>query len=132
MNAKQWINFVRLYGPIPTKDNLYDENLRRQARRKGIQQILFKHPFEAPVMGCFDPATASAPQSSSLGRRAMARRSSAVAFGRSWEGMLIFGAGRIHTVEHEVQLPSSAAGGARKIRLHVLRDLERLGSSPGR
>src|ERR1700722_6992143 len=54
VNAKQWISFVRLYGPIPTKDNLYDENLRRQARRKGISQILFEHPYEPPVMGCFD------------------------------------------------------------------------------
>src|ERR1700730_15002071 len=54
VNAKQWINFVRLYGPIPTKDNLYDENLRRQARRKGISQLLFEHPYEPSVMGCVD------------------------------------------------------------------------------
>lgn len=57
MNAKQWISFVRLYGPIPTKDNLYDENLRRQARRRGIRQILFEHPFEQTVLSCFDPKT---------------------------------------------------------------------------
>ena len=54
MNAKEWINFVRLYGPIPTKDNLYDENLRRHARRRGIKQVLFTHPYEKIVLPYFD------------------------------------------------------------------------------
>lgn len=56
MNAKQWISFLRQYGPIPTKENCFDENLRRQARRRGIAPILFKHPYEDTVLSCFDLA----------------------------------------------------------------------------
>lgn len=55
MTAKDWIKFVREYGPVPSKDNLFDENLRRRSKRLGIAQIEFKHPFEDTVFKCFDP-----------------------------------------------------------------------------
>lgn len=60
MTAKEWIKFVREYGPIPSKDNLFDENLRRRAKRLGISQIEFKHPFEDTVLACY---TATRPPS---------------------------------------------------------------------
>src|SRR5580765_8305840 len=53
MTAKQWIKFVREYGPLPTKDNLFDENLRRRSKRLGIAQLLFQHPSEQSVLDCF-------------------------------------------------------------------------------
>lgn len=53
MTAKDWIKFVREYGPIPSKDNLFDENLRRRAKRLGIAQIEFKHPSEDTVLSCY-------------------------------------------------------------------------------
>lgn len=54
MTGKEWIKFVREYGPVPTKDNLFDENLRRRSQRLGIRQISFQHPLEEDVLGCFD------------------------------------------------------------------------------
>lgn len=57
MTAKDWIKFVREYGPVPSKDNLFDENLRRRSKRLGIAQVEFKHPFENPVLACFDLGT---------------------------------------------------------------------------
>ena len=50
MTAKDWIKFVREYGPVPSKDNLFDENLRRRSKRLGIAQVEFKHPFEDRVL----------------------------------------------------------------------------------
>jgi hypothetical protein len=123
VNAKQWISFVRLYGPIPTKDNLYDENLRRQARRKGINQILFEHPYEPPVMGCFDRRKGCR---SSVILTGTAGDGKTFLCGRVWErlgGNAETWAGQDTHCQHDVQLPSEADGGARKIRLHVLRDL---------
>lgn len=57
MTGREWIKFVRAYGPVPTKDNLFDENLRRRAKRIGIAQIEFKHPFEDIVLGSFGAGT---------------------------------------------------------------------------
>jgi len=62
MTAKDWIKFVREYGPVPSKDNLFDENLRRRSKRLGIAQVEFKHPFEEQVLVCFDMGP-SMPQS---------------------------------------------------------------------
>jgi len=56
MTGRDWIKFVREYGPVPTKDNLFDENLRRRAKRTGIAQIQFKHPFEDMVLDAFGPS----------------------------------------------------------------------------
>jgi hypothetical protein len=123
VNAKQWIDFVRLYGPIPTKDNLYDENLRRHARRKGIRQVLFEHPFEASMMHCFDREKGF---QASVILTGTAGDGKTFLCGRVWEqlgGDADTWAGQDTHCQHEVQLPPDAAGEARKVRLHVLRDL---------
>src|ERR1039458_9679111 len=54
MTGRDWIKFVREYGPVPSKDNLFDENLRRRSHRLGIRQVSFQHPLEDVVLGCFD------------------------------------------------------------------------------
>jgi hypothetical protein len=123
VNAKQWINFVRLYGPIPTKDNLYDENLRRQARRRGISPILFEHPFEAPLMECFDLRKGFG---ASVILTGTAGDGKTFLCGRVWEhlgGDPTIWAGQETHCRHDVQLPPDAEGGTRKICVHVLRDL---------
>jgi hypothetical protein len=123
VNAKQWISFVRLYGPIPTKDNLYDENLRRQARRKGIRQIIFEHPVEARVMRCFEikggfPASVILTGTAGDGKTFLC--------GRVWEhlgGSTEVWAGQESYCYHDVRLPAEASGGSRIVRVHILRDL---------
>jgi hypothetical protein len=123
VNAKQWISFVRLYGPIPTKDNLYDENLRRQARRKGISPILFEHPYDPQVMSCFDLRKGF---HASVILTGTAGDGKTFLCGRVWEQLSgnpeIWAGQETHCV-HEVQLPPDAIGGARQVRLHVIRDL---------
>ena len=120
MNAKQWINFVRLYGPIPTKDNLYDENLRRQARRRGIRQILFEHPHEQMVLSCLD-AELGLRQSVIL--TGTAGDGKTFLCGQVWEhlgGDAETWAGQDTHCQLTVEIPDS---GGRRVTLHVLRDL---------
>lgn len=123
MNAKQWINFVRLYGPIPTKDNLFDENLRRHARRRGIPQILFKHPFEDTVLSCFRREKGFA---GSVILTGTAGDGKTFLCGRVWEqlgGDSDTWAGQETHCQLLVELPASAVGGSRRVTLHILRDL---------
>ncbi len=120
MNAKQWINFVRLYGPIPTKDNLYDENLRRQARRKGIRQVLFEHPYQRAVLSCFDINNGF---SNSVILTGTAGDGKTFLCGRVWEqlgGDPEIWAGQETHCQLIVQTPEI---GGRRVTLHVLRDL---------
>lgn len=52
--AKNWIKFLRQYGPIARNDNMYDETIQRSARRTGIRPIIFEHPYLQEVLNCFD------------------------------------------------------------------------------
>jgi hypothetical protein len=53
--AKNWIKFLRRYGPIARNDNMYDEHIQRSARRAKIRPIVFEHPQQAQVLSCFQP-----------------------------------------------------------------------------
>lgn len=119
MNAEQWISFLRQYGPIPTKDNLYDENLRRRSKRTGIAQILFEHPYEGKVLARFET-------SSGLGGSVVltgtAGDGKTFLCGRVWESL--GGDAEMWSKQdaHLTMNVSSARTGKVKL-LHVLRDL---------
>ncbi len=120
MNAKEWIKFVRLYGPIPTKDNLYDENLRRHSKRRGIRQLLFVHPFEEKVLHCFGATDGF---SGSVILTGTAGDGKTFLCGRVWEqlgGDAETWAGQETHCELSVEIPG---GSGRRVTLHVLRDL---------
>jgi hypothetical protein len=53
--ATRWIRFIRQYGPIPRNDNMYDEHIRKSAKRAGIQPLAFVHPVEHEVLAQFRP-----------------------------------------------------------------------------
>jgi hypothetical protein len=48
--ASAWIKFLRQYGPIPQNENMYDESIRRSARRAGVDPLLFEHPVDTAVL----------------------------------------------------------------------------------
>ncbi len=52
--SERWIRFLRQYGPIPRNDNMFDEHIRKSAKRSGVQPISFKHPLEDRLLGIFD------------------------------------------------------------------------------
>lgn len=53
--ATRWIRFIRQYGPIPRNDNMYDEHIRKSAKRAGIRPLAFVHPIEQEVLAQFSP-----------------------------------------------------------------------------
>jgi hypothetical protein len=53
IRAGKWIRFLRQYGPIPQNENMYDELIRRSARRAGVEPIYFDHPAREQVLKCF-------------------------------------------------------------------------------
>ena len=53
--ASRWIKFLRSYGPIPTNDNMYDEHIRKSAKRAGIRLLTFVHPVEKDILVQFEP-----------------------------------------------------------------------------
>jgi hypothetical protein len=53
--ATRWIRFIRQYGPIPRNDNMYDEHIRKSAKRAGIRPLAFVHPVEQDVLAQFSP-----------------------------------------------------------------------------
>lgn len=57
--AMRWIRFVRQYGPIPRNDNMYDEHIRKSAKRAGIRPLAFVHPVEQDVLAQFRPEVAN-------------------------------------------------------------------------
>lgn len=54
----KWVRFLRQYGPIPRNDNMYDEHIRKSARRAGVRPISFVHPVEEEVLSLFGPGAA--------------------------------------------------------------------------
>lgn len=60
LQASNWIRFLRQYGPVPQNENMYDEFIRRSARRAGVEPLYFEHPGSAVVLEC---STGSAPVS---------------------------------------------------------------------
>lgn len=121
MNGEQWISFLRQYGPIPTKDNLYDENLRRRSRKTGIPQVLFVHPFEARVRRCFER-----PPYRSVILTGTAGDGKTFLCGRLWEylnGDAAQWAGQETHLQHTLSVDAAESRPARTVTLHVLRDL---------
>ena len=53
-DGERWVKFLRQYGPLPRNENMYDEHIRRSARRLGVAPITFRHPLEERVLSMFD------------------------------------------------------------------------------
>jgi hypothetical protein len=122
VTGEQWISFLRQYGPIPTKDNLYDENLRRRSRKTGIPQILFAHPYEERVKSCFsaDPLCGSVILTGTAGD------GKTFLCGRIWEHLNGDSAQWARQDTHltlSILVPATVQRPARELTLHVLRDL---------
>jgi hypothetical protein len=48
--SSNWISFLRQYGPIPRNENMYDEFIRRSAKRSGVNPLQFEHPATERVL----------------------------------------------------------------------------------
>jgi hypothetical protein len=48
--ASNWVRFLRGYGPVPRNENMYDEFIRRTAKRLGVTPLDFAHPARGAVL----------------------------------------------------------------------------------
>jgi hypothetical protein len=48
-NGIGWLRFLRQYGPTSKNDSMYDETIRRSARRRRVRPLEFDHPSREPV-----------------------------------------------------------------------------------
>ena len=53
--GERWVKFLRLYGPTPKNENMYDEHIQRSARRLDVRPIAFPHPLEAAMLETLSP-----------------------------------------------------------------------------
>ena len=47
--GSRWVRFIKQYGPISRNDNMYDEQIRRSARRYEVEPLDFVHPLETEL-----------------------------------------------------------------------------------
>ncbi len=115
--AVRWIRFLRQYGPIPRNDNMYDEHIRKSARRAGIRPLAFTHPVETEVLGLFD-IRAEKPYSVVLTGTAGDGKSHLC--GKIWKQL---GGDDAEWGSDDVYHTRTLTIGTRTVTVHVIRDL---------
>jgi hypothetical protein len=118
--AARWIRFIRQYGPIPRNDNMYDEHIRRSARRAGIRPLAFVHPVEQDVLAQFGDA--------GHGRRSVILTGTAGdgksnLCGKIWNHI---GGGEAQWSSDDVYHTLEIQPGGKAMTVHVIRDLTAL------
>lgn len=117
--GERWIKFLRKYGPLPRNENMYDEHIRRSARRLGVLPISFRHPLEERVLSLFDGNSAPKP----IVLTGTAGDGKSHLCGKIWERL---GGDASAWASDEIYFQLNASIGDRSFTLHVIRDLTAL------
>lgn len=115
--ANRWIRFLRQYGPIAQNDSMYDEHIRRFAKRIGVRQLHFKHPIEDDLLKLFTPG-AAVPRSVILTGTAGDGKSNLC--GKIWN---VLGGSATDWDSQEVYFRATANIAGQSVIVHVIRDL---------
>src|SRR5688500_15194815 len=115
----RWIRFLRQYGPATRNDNMYDEHIRRSAKRCDVRTIVFAHPLEAEILALYRPD---------------ARPPSVVLTGTAGDGKTYLcrqiwsrlGGEESEWDSDDIYHKRQVAVDARTINIHVIRDLTAL------
>lgn len=121
--AARWIRFLRQYGPIPRNDTMYDESIRKSARRAGVEPLLFTHPVENDLLSIFSKE-ADRPYSVILTGTAGDGKSHLCR--KVW---LQLGGGDAEWASDDIYHTRTADIGGKPVTIHVVRDLTALPSS---
>lgn len=115
--ATKWIRFIRQYGPIPRNDNMYDEHIRKAAKRAGIRPLAFTHPIEDEVLALFEQDCRH-PCSVILTGTAGDGKSNLC--GKIWSQL---GGDEVQWLSDDVYHICTATIGGMPVTVHVIRDL---------
>jgi len=115
-----WVRFLRQYGPIARNDNMYDEHIRKSAKRAGIRALAFAHPLEHEILSLFR-ADAGHPASVILTGTAGDGKSNLC--GKVWQ--LIDG-DEAEWNSNDVYYRRDTTIGNKAVTVHIIRDLTAL------
>lgn len=116
----KWIRFLRQYGPATRNDNMYDEHIRRSAKRAGVRPIVFTHPLETEILSLFH---ASAPLPLSLILTGTAGDGKTYLCRKIWTEI---GGDEAEWDSDDIYHKRSATIGGKLVNVHVIRDLTAL------
>jgi hypothetical protein len=118
--AMRWIRFIRQYGPIPRNDNMYDEHIRKSAKRAGIRPLAFVHPVEQDVLAQF---SAEQRNRRSVILTGTAGDGKSHLCGKIWA---LLGGSEEQWSSDDVYHTLDKAIGGERLTIHVIRDLTAL------
>lgn len=116
----RWVRFLRQYGPISRNDNMYDEQIRRSARRYDVEPLDFAHPLEAEL---FAAVSKSAERARSVILTGTAGDGKSRLCGRLWTEL---GGSSDDWTANEIYQEVSAAVAGRERKVGIIRDLTAL------
>ena len=116
----RWVRFLRQYGPISRNDNMYDEQIRRSARRYDVEALDFTHPLEADL---FTAISKSAERARSVILTGTAGDGKSRLCGRLWTEL---GGSSDDWTANEIYQEVSAAVAGRERKVGIIRDLTAL------
>lgn len=118
--ATRWIRFIRQYGPIPRNDNMYDEHIRKSAKRAGVRPLTFTHPVENEVLALLSPSNSDR---RSVVLTGTAGDGKSHLCGKIWS---VLGGDESAWATDDVYHMLVVESNGRKVTVHVIRDLTAL------
>lgn len=118
--GERWVRFLRLYGPTPKNENMYDEHIQRSARRLDVRPISFVHPVETEILALLRP---EANRARSIVLTGTAGDGKSRLCGHAWSAL--GGDAQIWTTD-EVYYETSAVVAGRMRTVGIIRDLTKL------
>ena len=118
--GSRWVRFVKQYGPISRNDNMYDEQIRRSARRYEVEPLDFVHPLEADLFAAVSKDVARA---SSIILTGTAGDGKSRLCGRLWTEL---GGDAGEWTANEIYQEISTVVGGRARTVGIIRDLTAL------
>lgn len=118
----RWVRFLRQYGPISRNDNMYDEQIRRSARRYDVEALDFVHPLEGDL---FAAVSQSAEYARSIILTGTAGDGKSRLCGRLWTEL---GGSTDDWTANEIYQEITAVVAGRERKIGIIRDLTALPS----
>lgn len=118
--GERWVRFLRLYGPTPTNENMYDEHIQRSAKRLKIRPISFQHPIESAML---EVLSSDADRARCLVLTGTAGDGKSRLCGQAWRAL---GGDEVRWASDDVYYETTANVAGRERSVSVIRDLTKV------
>lgn len=118
--GERWVRFLRLYGPTPTNENMYDEHIQRSAKRLKVRPISFQHPVEKAML---EALSGDADRARSLILTGTAGDGKSRLCGQAWRAL---GGDEVRWSSDDVYYETTAMVAGRERAISLIRDLTKV------